>query len=115
MSLRETILKADDIAEQIVEVPEWDVKLLLRAMDGSQHVRYIDVIQQQDDRHRYADILIVSAYDPDTRELVFDPADRDSLMSKDGGVLMRLSLIVIKELSGGDVGDAVEELEENPT
>ena len=30
MSLRDTILQADDIAEEVVDVPEWDgVKILL--------------------------------------------------------------------------------------
>ncbi len=128
MSLRDTILKADDIAEEIVDVPEWDIKadfdehgirlsggLLLRAMDGKQHAQYIDVVTSDDSAHRYADILINSAYDPDTEELVFDPADRDALMEKDGGVLMRLSLIVIRDLSGGDVAEAAEELEADPT
>lgn len=115
MSLRDTILQADDIREQVVEVPEWDVKLLLRAMDGKQHARYIDIINTGDDQHRYADILITSAFDPDTREPVFDPADRDVLMSKDGGVLMRLSLIVIRDLSGTDVDEAVAEVDADPT
>ncbi len=116
MSLRDTILKADDIAEDTVTVPEWDdVKILLRAMDGKQHAKYVDVVTADDSSHRYADILINSAYDPDTRELLFDPADRDALMEKDGGVLMWLSLIVIRDLSGGDVADAAEELDANPT
>ena len=116
MSLRDTILKADDIAEDTVTVPEWDdVKILLRAMNGKQHAQYIDVVANTDAGFRYADILINSAYDPDTRELLFDPADRDALMEKDGGVLMKLSLIVIRDLSGGDVADAAEELEADPT
>ncbi len=126
MSLRDTILKADDIAEQIVDVPEWDIHadydeqgvrlsggLLLRAMNGTQHSQYIDTAE--DTTHRYADILINSAFDPDTGDLVFDPADRDVLMSKHGGVLMRLSLIVIKDLSGTDVGEAAEEIDTDPT
>ena len=115
MNTRETILQADDIRETVETVPEWDgVKILLRAMDGKQHARYIDVAVQGESAFRYADILINSAHDPDTRELLFDPADRDALMEKDGGVLMRLSLIVIRDLSGGDVDDATEELDENP-
>lgn len=116
MSLRDTILQADDIATEIVEVPEWDdVKIELRAMDGTQHAAYIDTVTGADTQYRYADILIASAYNPETGEPVFDPADRDLLMSKHGGVLMRLSLIVIRDLSGTNVDEAEEELEENPT
>ena len=112
MSLRDTIIEADDIAEQTVDVPEWGVKILLRAMDGKQHARYVDTADGSS-AYRYSDILIASAYDPETLEPVFDPADRDVLMTKHGGVLMRLSLIVISEL-GGSVEEAVEELDENP-
>ena len=114
MTIRETILEADDIGEEIVTIPEWgDVKILLRGMDGTQHSRYIDTAE--DTSHRYADILINAAFDPDTNERVFDPADRDALMHKHGGVLMRLALIVMRDLSGSDIGEATEELEADPT
>ena len=114
MSLRDTILKADDIAEEIVDVPEWDdVKILLRAMDGNQQVAYADTVRGGS-KFLYADILMVTAFDPDTSELIFDPADREALMAKSGGVLNRLGMRVL-ELSGSDVAAATEELDENPT
>jgi len=114
MSHRDKILDADDIDEEIVDVPEWDVKILLRAMTGQQQVRYADTVRGDDRGFMYADILMVTAYDPETRELIFDPADREALSLKSGGVLNRLGMKVLA-LSGTDVEAAVEELEENPT
>ena len=114
MSQRDKILNADDIAEEVVDVPEWDVKILLRAMNGQQQVRYAETVRGDNKGFMYADILMVTAYDPETDELIFDPADREALSLKSGGVLNRLGLKVLT-LSGDDVEAAVEELEENPT
>ncbi len=113
MSLRDEILQADDIAEQTVDVPEWGVKLLLRAMNGRQQVRYANTVRA-DDSLMFADILMVTAYDPDTKELVFDPADREALAEKSGAVLNRLGMLIL-EMSGTDVEAAVEEVDGNPT
>lgn len=114
MSQRDKILNADDIEEEIVDVPEWDVKILLRAMNGQQQVRYAETIRGDSKGFMYADILMVTAYDPETRELIFDPADREALSLKSGGVLNRLGMKVLA-LSGADIDTAVDELEENPT
>jgi hypothetical protein len=113
MSVRETILAADDIAEETVPVPEWNVKILLRGMTGKQQARYVRTIQA-DDSMMFADILMVTAYDPETRQLVFDPADREALADKSGAVLNRLGMIVLG-MSGTDVDEAVEEVEADPT
>jgi len=93
MSLRDTILTADDLEESVEDVPEWDVKILLSM---------------------YSDILIATALDPETQDLVFDPADREALAGKAGGVLERLALKVMK-LSGVSVEDAEEEIVADPT
>ena len=114
MSQRDKILQADDIEEEIVDVPEWDVKILLRAMNGQQQVRYAETVRGDSKGFMYADILMVTAYDPETRELIFDPADREALSLKSGGVLNRLGMKVLV-LSGTDIETAVDELEENPT
>ncbi len=114
MSHRDKILNADDIAEETVDVPEWGVKILLRAMNGQQQVRYSETVRGDSRGFMYADILMLTAFDPDTKELIFDPADREALSLKSGGVLNRLGMKVLT-LSGTDVDAAVEELEENPT
>ena len=115
MSLRDTILTANDLQEDTVTVPEWgDVKLLLRGMTGKQRIDLVDK-SGNDRSHMYADILIATALDPDTGSPVFDKADRDPLMEKSGAVLERLALVVIQDLSGVSVEDAEKEVAADPT
>ena len=115
MSLRDTILGANDLQETVETVPEWDdVKILLRGMTGKQRIELVDKAGS-DRSHMYADILIATAVDPDTDKRVFDRADRDPLMDKSGAVLERLALIVIQDLSGVSVDEAEKEVAADPT
>ena len=112
-SLRDSILQADDLADEIVPVPEWDTKVLVRTMDGAQRGRVLKLIQS-DDPAANAAVLILVALDPDTGEPIFDPADKDTLQGKSGAVVERIVLAAIR-LSGGSVDDAEAEVAEDPT
>ena len=115
MSLRDTILGADDLGFRLVTVPEWDnVKIELRGMTGEQRMKLWEATQAKTRKHFYADILIACAYDPENGEHVFDPADRDAIGTKSGAVLDRLTGI-INELSETNVEDAEDKIEEDPT
>jgi hypothetical protein len=118
MSLRDTILTSPDLKEEVVTVPEWgNVDILLRGMTGKQRINLVDRASTSgmQKSFMYADILIAVARDPETDEMVFDPADREALSDKAGGVLERLSQKAL-ELSGVAVGDEDEkEIEEDPT
>ena len=118
MSLRDTILSADDLKESTEDVPEWGVKILLRGMTGRERVLYVE---SAGDRREfmYSDILIATALNPEPNdqgkhERVFDPADREALADKSGGVLERLALEAMK-LSGVSIEDAEKEVDEDPT
>lgn len=116
MSLRDTILSADDLEESVEDVPEWDVKILFRGMTGRQRIRLVERVSATgpDREFMYADILIATALDPETGEQVFDPADREALTGKAGGVLERLALIVMK-LSKVSIDDAEADVDADPT
>lgn len=115
MTLRETILQADDIEETIVEVPEWgDVKLMLRSLTGKERVRLYDSVTGKAKQFVYADILIATARDPESGDPVFDPADREALADKSGNVLDRMASVVLG-LSGLDTDEAEAEVETDPT
>ncbi len=116
MSLRDTILGADDLKESIEDVPEWGVKVLLRGMTGKQRIRLVESVSSTgpDREFMYSDILIATALDPETDKPVFDPADREALAGKAGGVLERLALQVMK-LSGVSIDDAEKEVAGDPT
>ena len=116
MSLRDTILTADDLKESVEDVPEWDAKILLKGMTGRERIRLVERVSATgpDREFMYSDILIATALDPETGEKVFDPADREALADKSGGVLERLALKVL-ELSGVSIDDAEKEVAEDPT
>ena len=114
MGTRDTILTADDLGSRIVDVPEWDVQIELRGMTGKQRMKLWEATQAKSREHFYADLLIACTYDPDTDELLFEPADRDAIGSKSGAVLDRLTGI-INELSGTSIDDAEEKIEADPT
>ncbi len=114
MSLRDTILTADDLGESIEDVPEWGVKILLRGMTAKQRMRYVENSKGRDREYMYSDILIVTAYDPETGEPVFDPADREALAEKSGLVCERLALKVMSD-SGVDLDEAEAEVAADPT
>ena len=114
MSLRDTILTADDLGEETVPVPEWGVTVLLRGMTGTQRITLVDRSTAKDRRYMYSDILIATCLDPETQTPVFDKADRESLSDKSGGVLERLALKVLS-ISGVSLDDAEAEVEADPT
>jgi len=115
MTLRETILEAQDIVETTVEVPEWgDVKITLRSLNGKERVKLYEGVTGKMKVFMYADILIVTAYDPENGEPVFDPADREALAEKSGNVLDRLASVVLG-ISGLDTDEAEAEVEADPT
>ena len=113
MSLKDTILSADDLGETIVDVPEWDVKLLIRGMDGLTRSK-VQKIATSNDPYANADILILVARDPDSGDLVFDKADREALAGKSGAAVEHVVIEAIR-LSGTSMDEAEAEVEADPT
>jgi len=110
--LRDTILDAQDLREEVVDVPEWGVKILLMGMSARQRGLMVESVG--DKMFLTTDVVLTLARDPETREPIFDKADRDALAEKSGGVLDRLAQKVL-ELSGVDVGAAETEVAADPT
>jgi hypothetical protein len=95
--LRNQILKADDIGKEIVEVPEWGVKVEIRGMNGLARAKFLkasagpDGAGTVDFERFFPDLIIACAFDPETGEQVFDLADREVLNEKSGAALQRLA------------------------
>ena len=110
MSLREKILKANDIQEEIVEVPEWGVKVLVRGLTGEARAKILskatDVSGKIDYAKLYASLVILSTFDPDTKEQVFEETDRDEIMKKSATAIERIATVAMR-LSG--IGKIEEE------
>lgn len=95
MSLRDTILGADDLKKEVVEVPEWNATILLREMSGvGRNQLYKLVAFDKDNRadlvEMWAAALVLSARDPESGALIFTPDDMPALQDKNGDVLARI-------------------------
>ena len=113
MSRRDTILTADDLGEEIVDVPGWGVKILIRGMDGIQRSKIQRLATSQSNTAN-AEILILVARDPDSGNLIFDKADRDHLSGKSGAVVEEVVLAAIR-MSGSTPEEAEAQVDEDPT
>lgn len=119
MNLREKILNANDIQEEIVKVPEWGVEILVRGMTGEDRNRILEDCVKVNPKTKetktdltkmYPEVIIACAYDPETKEKIFKPEDRDALGKKNGKALDTVFKVAAK-LSG--LNEEVEEAEKN--
>lgn len=103
MSIRDLILAVQDIPTQIVEVPEWGVKIEVRGMTGAERTRIMDKATadagEMNLQMIYPEIVIATSFDPLTGEQVFVPEDRDILLSKSATALDRVAMVGMR-LSG---------------
>ena len=110
-NLREHILNVPDLEEEQVEVPGWGVTILVRALTGAERARFIKQVQAKTEPGQsardvridwgrwWADIVILSARDPEDGALIFEPTDRDALLTKSGKNL-EVVADVARRLSG---------------
>lgn len=115
MSLKQQIFEADDIDAELVEVPEWGVVLELRTPSGAERAQLMKRFSRTDAdgtkveidwEGMYPSLIIMTAYDPDTGERVFEWGDLDRLNTKSGALLERVAKVSMK-LAGMDK-EAVE-------
>lgn len=121
VSLREKILAADDIASEMVEVPEWDVTVEVRGMNGADRSRILETAASSVDGKigigtMYVETVIASTYDPETGLRIFTDADRDDLMSKSASAIDRLATIGMRlsAMDGKAADDAKVTFPEKP-
>lgn len=97
---------ADDIEKNIVDVPEWGVKIGIRSMDGNRRSQFMTAFskaRESEDEEELgkieADLLVYCAFDPEDNSQCFTPDDIPMLLTKSGKVIGRLSKLA-SELSG---------------
>lgn len=109
--LRKRILETADIQSEMVEIPEWGVKVEVRGLTAAERAKLLQRAADPSGQLRldrwFADLTIASTFDPETGERVFDPADRDALNSKSGSAVSKI-VDVATRLSGLSE-DSVEE------
>ncbi|ATW27948.1 hypothetical protein [Candidatus Formimonas warabiya] len=104
MKLRDKILNVQDIRAEKLEVPEWGVEVLVKALKGSQRAELLQnninaKTGEMNLKTLYTELVIASTCDPETQEPVFASSDRDTLAEKSGAVLERIAQLAMR-LSG---------------
>ena len=93
MSIRDQIIAADDLKSELVPIPEWDVTILVKSMNGAERAQMLKAITSKDGSvdvgKAVSDVLIFTAHDPDTGERIFTIEDRDLLNQKSGAAIQR--------------------------
>jgi len=119
MDLKQLILEANDLAEEVYEVPEWGgAKILLRALTVEQLDRCKRGMPANaagalaGNVGKYgAKIAIEGIINPETKKPLFDQAELDALMRKNAVVVDRIASKILS-LSGA-TEEAQAEIEKN--
>ena len=114
VSLREKILQAKDLQEQLVDIPEWGVKVLVKGLTGAQRARLASATGpggKPDFEKIYLETVILATYDPETGERIFSPSDRDALGEKSGAALDHIAQVALR--LSGMAPEALAEAEKN--
>lgn len=116
--MREKILsRKNKQKEKVVNIPEWDMDVLLIGLSGVDRGDYFAFVAEVSAQHSgtgeffkrvWFEQVRLGCHDPESRERIFQPADRDMFMSDEDGALIEVLAAAVRELSGINL-DAVEE------
>lgn len=108
-SLADRVL-AVELKTEIVDVPEWGIKLGVREMDAAQRVKFGEDAKKTP-ALALVRLLIACAFDPETGAAAFEPAHQDSLLKKSGAVIDRIATVICR--ISGLTDQSAQELEKN--
>ncbi len=96
MSLRDQILKTNDITTEIVDVPEWKIKVKIRSMSAGERTKVQQAAADQksgkvDLGVLFTETVLLTVLDPETNERAFLDEDREALFNKNGAVIEMLA------------------------
>lgn len=116
MSLRDTILQAQDIQQETVRVPEWETSVIVRGLNALERDDFEASWFTEDEKPKrnLANVrarLCVRCIVDESGSRVFSDADADALGKKSGKAMDRVYAVASK-LSGLGAKD-VEELAKN--
>lgn len=118
--LRSKSLEADDIEEELLPIPQWDVEFLIKGMSGEDRAKFLKRSSrggEVDLERFYPELVIATCFDPATPNVrVFEPADRSALGKKSGAVLEKIATVALRLSGMGPtaIATAVESLDEAP-
>jgi hypothetical protein len=99
VSIRDKILSADDLTSELVDVPEWDVKIEVRSPTAKVRSHMISLAMRKDEdgdstidlESVYPQFLISCCFDPETGEKVFEDGDQDVINAKSSAPVERVA------------------------
>jgi hypothetical protein len=111
------ILEVDDGDEVLVSVPEWKVKILCRALPGTERARLLkrNINMQTgavDLEKMYPQLLALGCFNPKTGKQFFKPAAMQQVMDKKNGAIIERLAVKIAKMSGMDK-ESVEAAQKN--
>ena len=105
-AMRQFIFQAQDRPQELVEIPAWRLRILVRGMSGTQRAQYEanprdpETGRFSDLRHVYFGVVQMCCVHPRTKKQIFKYADRDTFMDeKDGAIIDMLAARALR-LSG---------------
>ena len=111
-TLREKILAIDDRPLEVVDVPEWGCKVGIRTPSIIERNRLVQSYTDGDGRVQietmFQWLVIGTACDPDTGELLFTEDDLDELAQRSATVMDRLADVAMRAAGIIDLSTAVD-------
>ena len=119
---RESILQADDLPKELVDVPEWGGAVYVRSLTGAERDRFESSMIKQRGKNQQmnldnirAKLAVLTVCDEEGKR-IFSSADIDELSKKSAAALDRI-FAVARRLSGlgeDDVKELAEGLKDDP-
>lgn len=108
MSLRDKILKvSNDTPSEIVEIPEWDVKVLVRGMTLGAKDDFLAAIvdstsKSANVKNFTSGVLVACSYDPESGERLFSETDIPALKERSAVAIQRIVDVGVRLSGLGD-------------
>ena len=119
MSIRDTILAIDDSTTELVDVPEWGVKVAVKSLTLAEQQQFMQSVRQRTgqpqaeyriDRDKFGpQLLIRTCHDPETDAPVFEAADAQRISQLSAKAVQRV-LTVATRLAGLGGDEQVDEV-----
>lgn len=106
--IKQKIRAAQDLARELVEVPEWDVSIEVRSMSARQRAQFaaqIESAQRADGvvqriESLWQVVLLTCCFDPESGDPIFEDSDIDWLVEEKSGIVIDRLANTCLEVSG---------------
>jgi hypothetical protein len=95
MYLKEKIIEENEIISKMIEVPEWNITVVMIRMSSEDRLRILESFSSNDTNvvFAHAEIVVASTYHYETGVKIFTDNDVNDLMYNSASVIERLATI----------------------